>query len=324
MAFAEVERFIDTPVKHYSSGMYLRLAFAVAAPLSQPEITSSWTRHSPSATRASRKKCLDKMEDVSHHGRTVLFVSHNMPAVTRLCPRTVLLDGGKVLSDGKAVPDVVSAYLRGTLGTTAVRVWTANHPGNAIARLLAVRVLGPDGTPRDAMDIRTKVGIEIEYEVLSGGHVLVPNIHFVNEEGVGAFLAADTTESARRSPKPEGIYRTVGWIPGNFLSEGTYIAHAALSTMNPMVVHFFERDAMALPGGRQPRRRLGARRLRRALPRRRPPEARVVDGEHAGSERRRRVVSCRETKATSTATGSACVRGRVEIEALPHDSVLGS
>src|ERR1700730_1758777 len=119
VAFAEVEQFIDTAVKHYSSGMYLRLAFAVAAHLEPElllvdEVLAVGDAH-------FQKKCLAKMEDVGHQGRTVLFVSHNMPAVTRLCPRTILLDAGKVLKDGPS-HDVVTAYLRAGLGTTAERV----------------------------------------------------------------------------------------------------------------------------------------------------------------------------------------------------------
>lgn len=242
VAFAEVEKFIDTPVKHYSSGMYLRLAFAVAAHL-QPEVLIVDEVLAVGDARF-QKKCLDKMEDVSHHGRTVLFVSHNMSAVTRLCPRAILLDGGRVLSDGPA-HGVVSAYLRGGLGTTAERLWRTDRPGNEVARLHAVRVLDPSKLPRDAIDIRKPIGIQMEYEVMAPGHQLVPNIHCFNDEGVCAFVAQDTTTTAQHSTKDVGLYSTTGWVPGNFFAEGTYIVHAALSTMDPVRVHFIERDAVA-------------------------------------------------------------------------------
>ncbi|HZD41150.1 MAG TPA: ABC transporter ATP-binding protein, partial [Terriglobales bacterium] len=98
VAFAEVERFIDTPVKHYSTGMQLRLAFAVAAHL-EPEILLVDEVLAVGDARF-QKKCLNKMQDVGHHGRTVLFVSHNLTAVTRLCQRCILLEGGRLVKDG--------------------------------------------------------------------------------------------------------------------------------------------------------------------------------------------------------------------------------
>src|SRR6187401_430063 len=99
VAFAEVEKFLDTPVKRYSSGMYVRLAFAVAAHL-EPEILVV-DEVLAVGDAEFQKKCLDKMDDVSRGGRTILFVSHNMQAITRLCSRCILLDKGRVLMDGE-------------------------------------------------------------------------------------------------------------------------------------------------------------------------------------------------------------------------------
>jgi lipopolysaccharide transport system ATP-binding protein len=244
VAFAEVERFIDTPVKRYSSGMYLRLAFAVAAHL-EPEILLVDEVLAVGDARFQRK-CLNKMEDVGHEGRTVLFVSHNMPAVTRLCPRTVLLDGGRVLADGPS-SEVVGAYLNSGLGTTAAREWpdAAKAPGNEIARLHAVRVKTEEGEVCDAVDIRRPVGVEMEFEVLKPGHVLVPNYHFFNEEGLYLFVTHEFESEWARNPRPVGRHVSTVWIPGNFLAEGTLIVSAALSSYDPVVVHFFERDAVA-------------------------------------------------------------------------------
>lgn len=242
VAFAEVEKFIDTPVKHYSSGMYLRLAFAVAAHL-QPEILIV-DEVLAVGDQSFQKKCLEKMEDVSHRGRTVLFVSHSMPAITRLCSRTILLEKGNVLADGPSA-DVVGAYLRGGIGTTAERIWTENQPGNAIARLRAMRVVDDSGVMREALDIRRKVGIQYEYEVLEGGHILIPNFFCRNEEGVCVFVASDTSTAAQKVPKTPGVYTTTAWVPGNFFAEGTFILEIALSTMDPVRIHFHERDAVA-------------------------------------------------------------------------------
>jgi len=244
VAFAEVSKFLDTAVKHYSSGMYVRLAFAVAAHL-EPEILIV-DEVLAVGDASFQRKCLDKMQEVSQHGRTVLFVSHNMPAITRLCARTILLDEGKVISDGPS-HQVVNAYLKSGLGTTALREWPdrTKAPGNDIARLLAVRVRSEENETRDAIDIRRAVGIEMEFEVLKPGNILVPNYNFVNEEGVCVFIASDPDPEWRKRPRPVGRYLSTVWIPGNFLAEGSLIVGAALSTMDPVVIHFFERDAVA-------------------------------------------------------------------------------
>jgi lipopolysaccharide transport system ATP-binding protein len=244
VAFSEVEKFIDTAVKHYSSGMYLRLAFAVAAHL-EPEVLVV-DEVLAVGDASFQRKCLNKMEDVGQQGRTVLFVSHSMPAITRLCPRTILLDGGRVLRDGPS-HEVVSAYLSSGLGTTAAREWPEREkaPGNEIARLRAVRVRTEEGRITAAVDIRRPVGVEMEFDVLKGGHVLVPNCHFINEEGVLVFVAAEHGTPWQRRPRPAGRYVSTVWIPENFLAEGTMIVNAALSTLDPVTIHFFERDAVA-------------------------------------------------------------------------------
>ncbi len=243
--FAETEKFIDTPVKYYSSGMYVRLAFAVAAHL-EPDILLVDEVLAVGDARFQRK-CLDKMQDVGQQGRTVLFVSHNMPAVTRLCPRTVLLDEGRVLREGPSY-EVVSAYLGSGTDTTAMREWPDldKAPGNDVVRLRAVRVRTEEGQTIAAVDIRKPFGIEIEYEVLTAGSVLVPNYHFYNEEGVYLFVAHDWDPAWRRNPRPVGHYKSTAWIPANLLSEGGLIVSVAISTYYPFVVHFYERDAVAL------------------------------------------------------------------------------
>ncbi|MCX5998576.1 MAG: ABC transporter ATP-binding protein [Chloroflexi bacterium] len=244
VAFAEIEKFLDTPVKRYSSGMYVRLAFAVAAHL-EPEVLIV-DEVLAVGDASFQKKCLGKMGDVAKGGRTVLFVSHNMAAITRLCPHAILLESGRVLRAGEA-SRVVSDYLESGLAKRAAREWPELHkaPGNDIVRLRAVRVRDQDGTITDATDIRKGVGIEIEYDVLQPGHVLVPNYHFFNEQGVCAFVASDLDPEWHRKPRSAGRYVSTAWIPGNFLSEGRLTVGAAVSTMDPVVIHFHEADAVA-------------------------------------------------------------------------------
>jgi lipopolysaccharide transport system ATP-binding protein len=244
VGFAEVEKFIDTPVKHYSSGMYLRLAFAVAAHL-EPEILLVDEVLAVGDARFQRK-CLDKMQDVAQHGRTVLFVSHNMPAITRLCPRAILLDNGRVLRDGPS-HQVVSVYLQSGLGTTAAREWTSSSaaPGNEIVRLCAVRVLNHAGEISDALDIRQPVQIETEYEVLQPGYELVPDCQISNDEGLLLFVTGDQRSAWGRRPKPVGRFISTVVIPGNFLAEGTMLVAVAMNTMEPQALHYLEREAVA-------------------------------------------------------------------------------
>ena len=245
VSFAEVERFIDTPVKHYSSGMYLRLAFAVAAHL-EPEILIV-DEVLAVGDASFQKKCLAKMEDVGHQGRTVLFVSHNMPAVTRLCQRVVLLDGGHVLRDGPSA-QVVSAYLKSGLGTMAAREWeagTSRRPTGTVAGLLAVRVRANDGSISESIDIRRPVQIEMDYDVWRPGYVLMPHFQFTTEEGVIAFSAYDVDREWRGRERPLGRYRSTATIPGNLLAEGTMFVTVGLITMDPVVDQFLVHDAVA-------------------------------------------------------------------------------
>ncbi|MBW7897463.1 Teichoic acids export ATP-binding protein TagH [Candidatus Brocadiaceae bacterium B188] len=241
VAFAEVEKFLDTPVKHYSSGMYLRLAFAVAAHL-EPEILLVDEVLAVGDARF-QKKCLDKMETVGKQGRTVLFVSHNMPAVTRLCKRVILLNEGKLEHDGSS-HQVVSMYLSAGSGTTAVREWKnpSKAPKGEVARLCAVRVKSEHGKITGSMDIRKQIILEMEYDVIKSGYVLQPDFGIINEEGIPVFVTLDQDKNWRRKPRPKGHYISQAIIPGNFMSEGTFFVGAGLVTLSPANIFQFNED----------------------------------------------------------------------------------
>ncbi|HQU31700.1 MAG: ABC transporter ATP-binding protein [Planctomycetia bacterium] len=241
VAFAEVEKFLDTPVKHYSSGMYLRLAFAVAAHL-EPEILLVDEVLAVGDARF-QKKCLDKMETVGKQGRTVLFVSHNMPAVTRLCKRVILLNEGKLEHDGSS-HQVVSMYLSAGSGTTSVREWKnpSKAPKGEVARLCAVRVKSEHGKITGSMDIRKQIILEMEYDVIKSGYVLQPDFGIINEEGIPVFVTLDQDKNWRRKPRPKGHYISQAIIPGNFMSEGTFFVGAGLVTLSPANIFQFNED----------------------------------------------------------------------------------
>jgi lipopolysaccharide transport system ATP-binding protein len=186
------------------------------------------------------------MQDVGQEGRTVIFVSHNMPAITRLCQRALLLEAGKLHDDGPA-PQVVGAYLNLGLTTSAVREWLEPQvrTNEDIVRLCAVRVRAKDHSLTNVVDIRQSVGLEMEYEVVQEGYVLMPHFHLLNEEGTHVFSANDTDSAWRRRSRPIGRYISTAWIPGNLLAEGMLFVDAELTTLDPNILQFTERQAVA-------------------------------------------------------------------------------
>lgn len=242
--FAGIAKFIDTPVKRYSSGMYVRLAFAVGAHL-EPEVLIVDEVLAVGDSQF-QKKCLDKMKDIGAHGRTVLFVSHNMQAVTRLCDRVILLGEGRVLHDGPA-HEAVKTYLNSGLGTSASREWPdpSKAPGGDVARLCAARVKVEDGQIADALDIRRPFTLEMEYEVLKPGYVLSPHFHLVNDVGELIFITQDLDPQWRRRTRPIGQYQSCVEIPGNLLTEGTVFVGCYCITLAPDILQFSAPEAIA-------------------------------------------------------------------------------
>jgi lipopolysaccharide transport system ATP-binding protein len=255
VAFAEVEKFIDTPVKRFSTGMYLRLAFAVAAHLN-PEILLV-DEVLAVGDADFQKKCLGKMQDVAGEGRTVLFVSHNMAAVERLCGRAVLLENGKVSQTG-SVQDVTAGYLLSGVRQLGERVWTnpSEAPGDHVVRLRAVRGLDAQGRAANEFEVSEPFCIEVEFWVLSPGYRLDAALYFYNESGTLVFVTGDFQDATWQTrTRPVGIHRSTCHVPGKFLNEGAINILAGVSA-NPHTLHAIERDAITIrirdnfqPGG---------------------------------------------------------------------------
>jgi lipopolysaccharide transport system ATP-binding protein len=245
VAFSELEKFIETSVKWYSSGMYVRLAFSVAAHL-EPEILMM-DEVLAVGDAAFQQKCLDKMHEIRQQGRTILFVSHDMAAITRLCKRVVLMENGRITCDG-GPHEVVQHYLSSSLKTGATREWTnpLEAPGDEVVRLRRVRVRDEANEIIPVVDIRRPFGVELTYEVLDEGHTLVPVIEFYNEEGTELFSTHDTNAEWRRLARPRGTYTSTVWIPGNLLAEGSLMGHVSIMSHFPTtVLHAYERNAVA-------------------------------------------------------------------------------
>ncbi len=219
--FSGIGPYLDTPVKRYSSGMYVRLAFAVGAHL-EPEILIV-DEVLAVGDFEFQSKCLRKMQEVSDQGRTVLFVSHDMSAVSRLCPRSILLEQGQILADGPTT-DVLGAYLHAGSHPAGAVEWRARAaaPGNDYVRLRAVRVRDRDGTVVGIIEIREPFTIELEYEVLRPGLKLAPHIGVITDRGERLFLAYEVNQPWDGQPRAVGRYTSRALIPGNLLTEGKY------------------------------------------------------------------------------------------------------
>jgi lipopolysaccharide transport system ATP-binding protein len=239
--FSGVEKFLDTPVKRYSSGMRVRLAFAVAAHL-EPEILII-DEVLAVGDAAFQEKCLNKMQDVGSEGRTVFFVSHNMPAVTRLCGRVIMLENGQVSADGRT-HDIVAQYMHEGSSTAAERSWddADNLPGGDVARLRNVRIKEASGATTATVDIRAKVGFEMTFDVIQDGRILLPHFKLVNDEGIYVFITLDTDPEWRKKKRPKGTYTVTAWVPGNLLTEGSFFINATLLTQEPETTQFNERE----------------------------------------------------------------------------------
>jgi len=246
VAFAEVEKFLDTPVKRYSSGMYMRLAFAVAAHL-EPEILIV-DEVLAVGDAQFQKKCLGKMQDVStKDGRTVLFVSHNMIAVRRLCSRTMLLNSGGITAHGET-SQVLKNYQAMALPQQGRRDWPEleTAPGSEICRIRRIRTTNMAGNDIVAADVSERFIVEIVFDVMVGGYLLVPNFHFFNEEGQCLFVAQDLEPAWRGKPRPVGRYCCRLFIPENLMTEGRLSIGGAVTSFAPFCVHGYAQDAIGI------------------------------------------------------------------------------
>jgi lipopolysaccharide transport system ATP-binding protein len=245
VGFAEVERYIDTPVKFYSSGMYVRLAFAVAAYL-EPEILLV-DEVLAVGDAAFQRRCLGKMDEVAESGRTIVFVSHNMSAVARLCTRAVLLEGGRLTAEGSA-REVIERYL--TAGAQAGgRIWNeAAAAGTPFAPLaLAVR---QRGEPTDSVSIEEPFTIDFDYELTEPVRHLLIQLTLKTPDGIALLTSQDRDDpelDARLDERPAGRYRASCTLPPQLLNEGRFIVAVNVTT-RPKVGHYFSDENAAAFG----------------------------------------------------------------------------
>ena len=221
--FAEIEKFLDTPVKRYSSGMYVRLAFAVAAHM-DPEILIV-DEVLAVGDAAFQKKCLGKMGEVAEGGRTVLFVSHNMGAVQNLCHRCIWIESGKICNDNSS-EKVISDYMCDSQNLSGQTLWELNYtPGDKeLIYFTATRIMDSHGAITSCVYIEEPFYIELEYEILQPLQGAWIGFKLSTSLGDVVFCSGDhnftLNESITRKP---GIYKSRCQIPSNLLNQGSYI-----------------------------------------------------------------------------------------------------
>ncbi len=243
VAFSEIEEFIDTPVKRYSSGMYVRLAFAVAAHL-EPEILIC-DEVLAVGDAEFQKKCIGKMKAVSKSGRTVLFVSHTMAAVSKLCTQCVLMDGGRVKMIG-LTNEVIPHYLKSGKQTEGIRTWDEKIQQKCDPRLKirALRIIAPDGETTGHVDIRQSFSVDVEYEILEEIPPFRIGLVFLTSDGTVAFTTSDSTDPIyeKKSYTP-GCYIIRCIVPDSLLNEGFYSITLGLDIPTKQIL-FFEEGAV--------------------------------------------------------------------------------
>lgn len=235
--FSGCQRYIDTPVKRYSSGMTVRLAFAVAAFL-EPEILVI-DEVLAVGDAEFQKKAIGKMQDISKgQGRTVLFVSHNMLAVKNLCTRGLILEHGKVVFEGE-INAAVEKYFNLNVNFSSKKIYEPLHaPSSDVVRLLETEAVTLDFDNKNEFFINEKIGIKIKIEVLKQTDDLALGFNLYNAEELHILSSHQKKENFLYE---EGIYESVVWLPANFFSEGHYFCGiAAMSYKGVFTVHFHE------------------------------------------------------------------------------------
>lgn len=220
VAFAEVERFLDTPVKRYSSGMYVRLAFAVAAHL-EPEILIV-DEVLAVGDAQFQKKCLGKMEDVSkNQGRTILFVSHHMQMINNLCDRSILLNAGQIVKEGPSAM-ITEVYLNQFRSNDSTKTWSPNEKMNRGVALRKMEVCDSRFINKDKYVLNEEVSIIVEFEVHEPVSGLCHSIAVINSDDAVAFVAISSNDELYKKSVGQGVYQTVCRIPGNLFNSGKY------------------------------------------------------------------------------------------------------
>lgn len=241
--FSSIGEFIDTPVKRYSSGMYVRLAFAVAAFL-EPEILIV-DEVLAVGDAEFRKKCLNKMSEVSKTGRTILFVSHEMSAVSSLCNKGILMRDGRIVKNGE-INEVIAEYMSFLGKTSTSRVWTnGDRPGDDKVKLNSIRLINSKSELLLMPILGQDFGIEIEYEILQEAMRINPGITVYTSSGQVLFVSMPESNLIDWNSF-KGLHKVKCIIPGELLNNDTFLVRVNAHSFYPSKSHFDVQEAIVL------------------------------------------------------------------------------
>lgn len=243
--FAEVEKFIDTPVRHYSSGMYVRLAFSVAAHLDTDillvdEVLSV-------GDIKFQKKSLSRMQSTMESGKSVIFVSHNTSSIRQICNRCLWLHEGRLIADGPS-EIVVEKYASMGVSVQGERTWSIDKAPafeDKSVRLRAIRLTDDGGIIRSSFDVKESFTVEAEFDVVERKHAINVHLYFSHEVLGRVFVSMDNLDSPLQGRPPDpGHYVARCKIPAGLLNEGTFSIEYLICTCPSSMVYVTYADAI--------------------------------------------------------------------------------
>ncbi len=247
--FADLNDFLDTPAKFYSTGMYLRLGFSVAIH-TNPDILLIDEVFAV-GDELFQRKCLKKIEDFRKQGKTIIIVSHNMDIIAQYTDRCIWLDRGVIKNDGRP-QESIAKYLVDVVGdkktdklSSEINYKDRIYVGSDIVRLLSVSLHKEDFVLDTNFDITKSIGISMEYEVLKGGEEFTHGCNLYDESGTHILSSHDIVSSYSKVPKKIGKYKATMWIPPNLLNEGKVYVGVAILNQVPFKIHFHEEKVLS-------------------------------------------------------------------------------
>ena len=245
--FADLGDFLDTPIKFYSSGMYLRLGFSVAVH-TDPDILLIDEVLSV-GDELFQRKCMKKIESFRKLGKTIIIVSHDLNLIVQYTNRCIWLEKGRIRSDD-STQSVVMKYLAeqvGNQGDAGVKskIVYSKEVGDDVVRLISVSMHDQNERLSTSFDITKPIGISMEYEVFKDGSTFTHGCNLYDVSGVHILSSHDVVSELSKAPKKVGKYKATVWVPPNFLNEGVIYVGVAILEQVPFKIHFHEQKALS-------------------------------------------------------------------------------
>jgi len=237
IAFADLEKFIDMPVKHYSSGMFMRLAFAVAAHV-EPEILLL-DEVLAVGDFEFQKRCAEKIEQLARSGHTIMLVSHDLSRIEKYCQRAIWLEGGRIKMDDKA-ENVTRALVKSAADYSACIEWEDEiiEYESPFVRLRRIQIVGKDRQPIKQIDLTKSFGVEIKFDVLTDEHLIVPRLDFTDGLNNLIFCAFEVDSEWHHKNRRRGQHTCTAWLPANLFGDGQIGIGVSIFSFRPWTIHF--------------------------------------------------------------------------------------